>query len=111
MSEINYILEKVQLIDFIKTLPLGLDTPLFPEGKQINASVAQKIILARCILSKPEILLLEDPINKVDKEHSIKIIEFLMDENNPWTLVVTAGNENWEKQATKTITLENGQIV
>ncbi len=111
MSEINYILEKVQLIDFIKTLPLGLDTPLFPEGKQINASVAQKIILARCILSKPEILLLEDPINKVDKEHSIKIIEFLMDVNNPWTLVVTAGNENWEKQATKTITLENGQIV
>lgn len=111
MSEINYILEKVQLIDFIKTLPLGLDTPLFSEGKQINASVAQKIILARCILSKPEILLLEDPINKVDKEHSIKIIEFLMDENNPWTLVVTAGNENWEKQATKTITLENGQIV
>lgn len=111
MSEINYILEKVQLIDFIKTLPLGLDTPLFPEGKQINASVAQKIILARCILSKPEILLLEDPINKVDKEHSIKIIEFLMNENNPWTLVVTAGNENWEKQATKTITLENGQIV
>ncbi|NHN26433.1 ATP-binding cassette domain-containing protein [Flavobacterium jejuense] len=111
MNEINHALEKMQLIDFIKTLPLGLDTPLFPGGKQINASVVQKIILTRCILSKPEIILLEDPINKIDAKQSVKIIEFLMDKNNPWTLVVSAGNDNWEKHASSTITLKNGQIV
>lgn len=111
MNEINTVLEQVQLIDFIKTLPLGLDTPLFPGGKQINASVVQKIILARCILSKPEIILLEDPINKIDKKQSQKIIDFLMDKNHPWTVVVTASSKDWLPHATQIITLENGQIV
>lgn len=111
INEINTVLEQVQLIDFIKTLPLGLDTPLFPGGKQINASVVQKIILARCILSKPEIILLEDPINKIDKKQSQKIIDFLMDKNHPWTVVVTASSKDWLPQATQIITLENGQIV
>ncbi|MBF03125.1 MAG: ABC transporter ATP-binding protein/permease, partial [Flavobacterium sp.] len=111
INEINTVLEQVQLIDFIKTLPLGLDTPLFPGGKQINASVVQKIILARCILSKPEIILLEDPINKIDKKQSQKIIDFLMDKNHPWTVVVTASSKDWLPHATQIITLENGQIV
>ncbi|WP_130735337.1 peptidase domain-containing ABC transporter [Flavobacterium sp. J27] len=111
MNEINYVLEKVELIDFIKSLPLGLDTPLFPEGKQINASVVQKIILARCILSKPEILLLEDPITKIDTKQSEKIIAFLMDKKNPWTVVVSSTSNDWEKLATQTVVLENGKIV
>ncbi|VXB11671.1 ABC transporter ATP-binding protein/permease [Flavobacterium sp. 9AF] len=111
MSEINYVLEKVELIDFIKSLPLGLDTPLFPEGKQINASVVQKIILARCILSKPDILLLEDPISKISNIQAEKIISFIMDPKNNWTVVVTSTNEDWKKYASQVITLENGQIV
>lgn len=110
INEINSILEKVKLTEFIKSLPLGLDTPLFPDGKQINSSVVQKIIIARSILSKPEIILLEDPLTKVDNEQSDEIIKYLMDEKHPWTIVITNANKDWEKYATKTITLKNGQI-
>lgn len=110
INEINSILEKVKLTEFIKSLPLGLDTPLFPDGKQINSSVVQKIIIARSILSKPEIILLEDPLTKVDNEQSDEIIKYLMDEKHPWTIVITNANKDWEKYATKTITLKNGKI-
>lgn len=111
INEINKVLDKVKLSKFIKSLPLGLDTPLFTDGKQISSSVVQKIVLARCILSNPEIILLEDPLTKVDENQAKKIIDYLMDKSHPWTLVITTGNSEWEKQATKIITLENGQIV
>lgn len=110
INEINFVLDKVKLTEFIKSLPLGLDTPLFPDGKQINSSVVQKIIIARSILSKPEIILLEDPLTKVDNNQSEEIIKYIMDKKHPWTVIITNGNKDWDKYATKTITLEKGQI-
>jgi ABC-type multidrug transport system fused ATPase/permease subunit len=46
-------IEGMQLKEFIKSLPQGLDTALFPEGKQLSSSNAQKLLLARSIIVDP----------------------------------------------------------
>lgn len=111
MEKVRNVLEKVKLTEIIKNLPKGLETRLFPEGKQINTSVTQKIILARCILNQPQILFLEDPVDNSDKTSAHEIIDYLTDASHDWTLVVIAKDPYWETKCNHIITLENGRLV
>jgi ABC-type bacteriocin/lantibiotic exporter with double-glycine peptidase domain len=110
MSDVNEILEKLELTNLIKSLPLGLETPLLSEGKQVNSSAVQKILLARVLISKPKILFLEEPVNKLDKYTAGKVIDLLTDKSNPWTLVVISKSNYWKDKCNKIITLDKGQI-
>lgn len=111
MEKVRDVLDKVKLTETIKNLPKGLETRLFPEGKQINTSVTQKIILARCILNQPQILFLEDPVDNSDKTSAHEIIDYLTDASHNWTLVVIAKDPYWETKCNHIITLENGRLV
>ena len=110
MTEIKEVLDKVLLTEFIKSLPNGLDTKLFTDGKQINSSVVQKILIARAILMKPRILLLEDSLNKVEPTQAKQIIRYLLEEQNDLTVVVITNNKAWENSKTITYTLDQGKI-
>ena len=107
LDEVHEVLEKVKLTDSIKNLPKGLDTHLFPQGKQINSSVIQKIILARCIINKPKFLFLEEPVDKSDNKTAREIIDFLTSPENQWTLVVIAKHPYWEEKCQRVISLDN----
>jgi len=111
MEKVRDVLEKVKLTEIIKNLPKGLETRLFPEGKQINTSVTQKIILTRCILNQPQILFLEDPVDNSDKTSAHEIIDYLTDASHDWTLIVIAKDPYWETKCNHIITLENGRLV
>ncbi|AEW84899.1 putative ABC transporter ATPase and permease [Flavobacterium columnare ATCC 49512] len=111
MKQVIDILEKVKLTEVIKNLPNGLDTQLFPEGKQINSSVTQKIVLARCIIQQPNILFLEDPVDKSDDTSAKEIIDYLTSNKNDWTLVVISKNPYWEQKCNKTFKIDNGHLV
>lgn len=110
MQDVNEILEKLELTTLIKSLPLGLETELLSEGKKINASAIQKILLARVLVTKPKLLFLEEPVDKIDKITAEKIIDMLTDISKPWTLVVISNNNYWKDKCNQKITLEKGQI-
>ena len=110
-ADIKWAIESVQLGSFIKTLPDGLDTKIFPDGRQLSSSNAQKILLARSIVNKPKIVFYEDPLDKMDEEASRNIITFLTESSNPWTVIVSSKNKHWEEKCSRKITLQNGKII
>ena len=110
-ADIKWAIESVQLGSFIKTLPDGLDTKIFPDGRQLSSSNAQKILLARSIVNKPKIVFYEDPLDKMDEEASRNIITFLTESSNPWTVIVSSKNKYWEEKCSRKITLQNGKII
>lgn len=109
-KEVSELLEKLQLTELIKSLPLGLDTLMVSEGKRINSASIQKILLARCLITKPKLIFLEEPVEKLDKYSAGEIIDFLTNPNSPWTLVVIAKGNYWKEKCTKIVTLENNTI-
>ncbi|MFC4817865.1 peptidase domain-containing ABC transporter [Flavobacterium sp. GCM10023249] len=111
LEDVHQVLEQVKLTENIKSLPKGLDTHLFPQGKQINSSVIQKIILARCIINKPKVLFLEEPVDKSDNTTAKEIIDFLTSPNNQWTLIVIAKDSYWEEKCNRTISLDESTTV
>ncbi len=104
-------IELVNLIGFIKNLPLGLNTKLDPEGKRIPRSAINKIILARAIVSNPKLLLLEDPLDHVPALEKEVIIQKLTDANNSWSIIITTVDEIWSKYIQHTIHLDNGRVI
>jgi ABC-type bacteriocin/lantibiotic exporter with double-glycine peptidase domain len=110
-KDLQWALEKLGLQTFIKEQPMGLNTMLYPEGQQIPYTVAKKIVLARSIVKKPKLLILNDPLNQFDELEALQIIKFLTDSSNPWALVVVSHDQKWLGHFEKVITLDNGRIV
>ena len=109
-DKICEILDIVGLGQYLKEQPKGLETIINPEGKQISYTVAKKIILARAIIKKPKLLILEDPLDQFNLEETTQIIDYLTDISKPWSLIVVSSKKSWKMKCSKIITLENGKI-
>ena len=103
-------LENVGLSEFIKEQEDGLQTILHPEGRQMSYTTAKKIILARAIVTKPKVLILEDPLDQFSAEETTRIIRFLTSDQHPWSLIVVSRNKEWETNCHQYIELVNGEI-
>ena len=110
-EDLKWALDGVQLTNFIKTLPKGLDTEIFPEAKELSSSNAQKILLARSIIHKPNILFYEEPTDKMDVKIANEIIDFITSEKNKWTVVVSSQNPHWLRKCEREITMQKGTII
>tara|TARA_R110001606_G_scaffold1635_4_gene6026 strand:+ start:6045 stop:7712 length:1668 start_codon:yes stop_codon:yes gene_type:complete len=103
-------LNVVGLNQFLKEQPNGLETIIYPEGKQMSYTIAKKIILARAIIKQPKVVILEDPLDQFNIEETVKIIEFLTNPKQPWALIVVSSKKSWKTQCNQEIILEKGAI-
>ena len=67
--------------------------------------------MARAIIKKPKMLILENPLDQFHKDEAEKITSFLTDSSQPWSLIVISNNENWKLNCNKQITIKNGAII
>lgn len=109
-EDLRWAIDSVKLGPFIKSLPNGLDTRIFPDGRQLSSSNAQKILLARSIINRPKVLFYEDPVDKMDDLAAREIIDFITDQSHKWTLVIASKNPYWAQKCTRKLTLEKGKI-
>ncbi len=110
-DDVYWALDKAGLTQFVKEQPKGLNTILYPEGKQMSYTVSKKIVLARGIVRKPQLLILKDPLDQFDENEVTRIMDFLTEPSNPWALVVVSQNQKWTKRCGRVITIENGKII
>ena len=110
-KDLYWALDAVGLMQFVKEQSKGLNTIIYPEGKQIPYTIAKKIVLARSIIRRPKLLILKDPINQFDEAEGMRIIEFLTDPSNPWSLVVVSQDPRWLGRCGRTISMNKGKIV
>ena len=109
-DDLKWALDKVCLSDYIKTFPNGLETHIHPGGRQLSASDVQKILLARSIVHRPNVLILEEPTANMDEVTSAKIIDFLLSPLNKWTLIVASKNSSWKNKSHRMIDINDGKI-
>ncbi|MGA1226156.1 MAG: peptidase domain-containing ABC transporter [Tamlana sp.] len=109
-EEIYEVLDNIGLMAFVKEQPKGLKTILYPDGKKMSHTVSKKLVLARAILKKPKLLILEDALDRFNPTETNSIINYLTDKSKPWALVVVSGSDSWKTQCTETIKLVKGTI-
>lgn len=111
LEDVYWALEKTGLTQFVKEQPQGLNTVLYPEGRQIPYTISKKIVLARSILRRPKLLVLKDPLDQFGEKEAEKMMDFLTDPSNGWALVIVSENSKWAKRCGRIITMENGKFI
>ncbi|MFY0606368.1 MAG: ABC transporter ATP-binding protein [Cyclobacteriaceae bacterium] len=104
-------IEKVGLRDEIYALPEGFDTLMLSAGKGFSSSFINKIILARCLAKRPELLILNDFFSDFPKFERLKLVEMLTNPENHWTLIVVSNDPLVMAAVNRIIYMANGDIL
>lgn len=109
-EDIRWAIDKTGLGDFVKNSPKGLNTMIYPEGKHLPYSISKKLVLARAIAHKPKLLILKDPLDQLDEIDSEKILDFLYDKTNPWSILVVSRNPKWLNRSETVLEMTDGKL-
>lgn len=110
LKEVIEACEQVGLIPFVQSLPHGYDTLIKPSGKNLSRSIIRRIILARGIVTKPRLLLLDEALFRFEYAEKIKLIRWLTDPERPWTLVAVSNDSDLAEHCDKVFILDEGQV-
>jgi ATP-binding cassette, subfamily B, multidrug efflux pump len=99
-----------QAHDFIMGFPDGYDTILGQRGVNLSGGQKQRIAIARALLLKPTILILDDSTSSVDVETETKIQDALEEQMRHCTSFVIAQRVSTVLNADKILILDEGRI-
>ena len=113
LQDVLWACEQTDLLDEIKALPDGFSTQILPDGRGFSKTVTEKIIMARCIVHRPSLLLIDDhqKFNVNFSESEISLRNLLFAENASWTIVAAINNKNWLPHFKQIVVLEKGKII
>jgi ABC-type multidrug transport system fused ATPase/permease subunit len=97
--------------DFISALAEGYEARLGEEGVEFSGGEAQRVCLARAIIRKPELLLLDEATNALDAESELHVRHALDDLRKECSVVVIAHRLGSVRHADQIVVLDEGRIV
>ena len=100
-----------QAHDFILQLPQGYNTHVEQRGVNLSGGQKQRIAIARALLMKPKILILDDSTSAVDVETETKIQDALHTQPFLQTCFVVAQRISTVLKADKIVVIDKGRIV
>ncbi|MBU3810737.1 MAG: ABC transporter ATP-binding protein/permease [Candidatus Niameybacter stercoravium] len=78
-EEIEEALKKAGLTDFVASLPDGLDTMIYDNGKNISGGERSRVVIARGLLAHASIIFLDEAFAALDMERAKEIEESILD--------------------------------
>lgn len=102
--------KSAQAHDFISTFPDGYNTDLGQGGVNVSGGQKQRLCIARALLKKPKILILDDSTSAVDTFTDSKIREAFKNDIPNTTKIIIAQRISSVEDADKIIVLDNGKI-
>lgn len=97
--------------DVVKNLPGGLDAPLGERGANLSGGQRQRLAIARALVRKPRLLILDDATSAVDPGIEQAILASLRTQGAGTTVVMVAYRMSSVALADHVIHIENGKIV
>ena len=104
-QHLEEVLTLLHLHDYINHRPDGIDCFVDSGGRRLPRAIIQKLMIARVIITEPRLLLLEDPLLFMDVSEKRRIVDYIMDDARPWTVLVVSDFPYWEEKAGRTINL------
>lgn len=108
--DIQWAIEKAGLSNFVESLDEGYTTSIVPESPQLPNSIVQKIILARCLVKKPQLLVMDDSFSIWEKQERNNLYRFLCSSENK-TVIAVSNEKNFAAQCDKIVVMKEGRIL
>ncbi len=99
------------ILSYIESMPLGLNTKIGAEGNGISAGQKQRILIARAVYKNPSFIFFDEATNALDSNNERIIMENLKEFFKGKTVVIVAHRLSTVVDADKIVMLENGEII
>ena len=103
-------LEKVRLAAEVRAFAQGLDTPVGEDGYALSGGQAQRLSLARALLSQRQLLLLDEPTSQIDLESEAAITQALAEVAKEKTIVLLTHRASALEFADRVLHLQDGAL-
>jgi ATP-binding cassette subfamily B protein len=111
LDEVKRVCELAQADSFIKGFPDGYETHIEQGGTNVSGGQKQRLCIARALLKKPKVLILDDSTSAVDTKTDALIRKALSEEIPNTTKIIIAQRVASVENADKIILLDDGKIV
>lgn len=109
-GEISEALNGASLLDYVKSLPLGLDTEVGERGAKVSGGQRQRIGIARALISDPALIVLDEATSSLDGETESQITDSLHKIRGRCTVVMIAHRLSSVRDSDLVLYLDSGKI-
>lgn len=99
------------LTDMVLNLPEGVFTVMDPVNRNLPLSLIKRIFIARSIVHRPSLLLLDDLSDLADLPDFKRIINYVTSPERTWTLVLVSNDPMVAQSCERTIVLDKGRVL
>ena len=110
-EEVRRVCKLAQADGFVTEFPNGYDTMIVQGGNNVSGGQKQRLCIARALLKKPKILILDDSTSAVDTKTDALIRKAFREEIPDTTKIIFAQRVSSIEDADQIIVLDGGQIV
>lgn len=92
-SDVRDALQTAGLLDEVLKLPDGLNSHLQTDGAPLTSSQAARLMLARAIVGRPRLLLIDGTLDSLDDATLASVVSDLSADDTPWSMLVASGRQ------------------
>ena len=102
---------RVRLLDWIRSLPLGWDTPVGAHGAALSGGQRQRLALARALLADPALLILDEPTAHLDRDTGHALMRDLLTATEGRAVLLITHDLAGLDRLDQVVVLDDGQVV
>lgn len=110
-EQIEQVLADVGLAELVQSLPAGIHEPIGEGGRSLSGGQAQRIALARALIGKRDVLLLDEPTAHLDIETEWELKRTMLPIMEGRRVFLATHRLHWMKEMDWVLVLENGRLV
>lgn len=110
MENVLWAINCAGLSDFIQELPEGMNTRLIGGSVRISESIARKIIIARNIVERPGLLVLDDFLLGVERREKKRILDLILSSEFKWTVILISNDPMIMRASQRLVFMNEGII-
>lgn len=101
-------LQLADLVDFVESLPDGLDTVVGERGMMISGGQRQRLALARALVHRPQLLVLDEATSALDPATEAEICAAVQRQAGETTVLAITHQKSWVDAADRVYLIERG---